>query len=225
MPRHSNRRRFLKSGIAFAAAGGLGLLPYTSAANHADEEKNFPVDNSLYVIGPIAGYAPQIGTLVTMLNYNRVTVINLTKSLSAADLDFLIDPGANTIGALLMHLAAVEKFYQINSFEGRQEFNAEEKKLWNAGLELGDSGRKEIRGKDVTFYHGLLEQGRQKTLQEFKKKDDKWLLAIDPIWSKEEKYNTYWKWFHVCEHEANHRGQISFLKSRLPGAKKAGTEG
>jgi len=225
MHQHSNRRSFLKSGISLAAAGGISLIPFTSTANQAAEKNNVRDENPLCVIGPIAGYAPQIGTLVTMLNYNRVTVINLTKSLSAADLDHLIDPGANTIGALLMHLAAVEKFYQINSFEGRQEFNAEEKKLWNAGLGLGDSGRTEIKGKDVTFYHGLLEQGRQKTLQEFKKKDDKWLLAIDPIWSKEEKYNTYWKWFHVCEHEANHRGQISFLKSRLPGAKKAGTEG
>lgn len=33
--------------------------------------------------------------------------------------------------------------------------------------------------------------------------------------------NNYCKWFHVCEHESNHNGQIKFLKSRLPGAKPA----
>ena len=27
------------------------------------------------------------------------------------------------------------------------------------------------------------------------------------------------KWFHVCEHESHHAGQIDMLKKRLPGAK------
>ena len=31
--------------------------------------------------------------------------------------------------------------------------------------------------------------------------------------------NNYCKWFHVCEHESNHNGQIKFLKKRIPGAK------
>jgi SAM-dependent methyltransferase len=31
--------------------------------------------------------------------------------------------------------------------------------------------------------------------------------------------NNYCKWFHVCEHEAHHTGQIAFLRKRLPGAK------
>ena len=31
--------------------------------------------------------------------------------------------------------------------------------------------------------------------------------------------NNYCKWFHVCEHESNHNGQIKFLKTRLPGAR------
>jgi hypothetical protein len=31
--------------------------------------------------------------------------------------------------------------------------------------------------------------------------------------------NNYCKWFHVCEHESNHNGQIKLLAKRLPGAK------
>jgi hypothetical protein len=117
-----------------------------------------------------------------------------------------------------MHLGATEKFYQINSFEGRQEFTEEEKQMWGAGMELGDLGRKEIKGHDVNYYLNLIDEVRQKSLAEFKKKDDDWLLAKDPLWSKKRPLNTYWKWFHVCEHESNHRGQISWLKGRLPGA-------
>lgn len=177
------------------------------------------------MIGPVSGYSPQIGTLVTMLNYNRATIISLVKNLKVDQLDFLLDPQANTIGGLLMHLAATEYFYQRNSFEGKQELSTEEQKTWGPAMELGDLGRKEIKGKEVSYYLDILEKGRKKTLEEFKKKDDKWLLAVDPVWSEKEKLNTYWKWFHVCEHESNHRGQISFLKSRLPGAPKTKGDG
>jgi uncharacterized damage-inducible protein DinB len=214
-----HRRNFLKAGVTAAVTAGFGTLPFVSAAN------GMLAEPSPFMIGPIAGYTTHIGTLVTMLNYNRVTVVGQVKDLSVTDLDYLLDPRANSIGALLMHLAATEKFYQINTFEGRQQFNAEESIFWNAAMRLGDEGRQKIKGKPIAFYLDLLEKGRKKTLDEFKKKDDKWLLAIDPIWSKKEKLNTYWKWFHVCEHEANHRGQISFLKSRLPGAKTTGPDG
>jgi len=58
----------------------------------------------------------------------------------------------------------------------------------------------------------------QKKLEgEFKKRDDKWLFAVDKSWPWGPT-NNYCKWFHVCEHEANHNGQIKFLKGRLPGA-------
>jgi hypothetical protein len=120
---------------------------------------------------------------------------------------------------LTLHLGATEKYYQINTFEGRQEYNDEENKIWGAAMHLGDEGRKSIKGHEVKYYLDMITEVREKTLEEFKKKDDAWLLAIDPVWSKEESFNTYWKWFHVCEHESNHRGQITWLKGRLPGAK------
>ena len=209
------RRKFIGK-TATVTAGLLGF----SGFNQSLLANEFPADESLFVIGPIAGYSPQIGTLVSMLNYNRSTIINAVNSLTVDQLDYLHDPKANTIGALVMHLGAVDKFYQINTFEGRQEFNADEKKFWNAAMNLGDEGRKSIKGKEAKYYLDIIGEVRQKTLEEFKKKDDKWLLAVDPEWSKKRPLNTYWKWFHVCEHESNHRGQITWIKSRLPGAKE-----
>src|SRR5688572_5083802 len=212
---HLIRRDFFKRS-ALAAYGIIGLSGFTT-----DEETTFLSAKDPLVVGPMEGYTPQLGTLVSMLNYNRRTIINTLNGLSMEQLDHLHDPGANTIGALALHLAAVEKFYQINTFEGRQDFNDVEKTTWNAPMELGDEGRQKIKGHDVNYYINILTEVRQKTLDEFKKKDDKWLLAIDPEWSKERQVNTYWKWFHVCEHESNHRGQMTWLKCRLPGAKPA----
>ena len=206
---HRARRNFLKTSAAITT-GLIGMtgLPTKTYALSAESE--------LFVIGPMEGYSPQIGTLVSMLNYNRQTVINLVKDLSVKQLDYLHDPQSNTIGALILHLGATDKFYQINTFEGREEFSESEEKIWGDAMSLGDAGRKNIKGNEVNYYLDMIEEVRQKTLDELKKKDDAWLMAIDPKWSQERPLNTYWKWFHVCEHEANHRGQMAYLRSRLP---------
>ncbi|GAA0190787.1 DinB family protein [Fulvivirga kasyanovii] len=206
-----DRRNFIKTTTAAVTTGILGLSGFgqtlqAGARSSADE---------LYVIGPMDGYTPQVGTLVSMLNYNRQTIINSIKGLSMEQLDYLHDEEANTIGALVLHLGAVEKYYQINTFEERQEFSKEEEKEWGAAMNLGDEGREQIKGHKAEYYIDVISQVREKTLEELKKKDDDWLLAVDPVWSKERPLNTYWKWFHVCEHESNHRGQIAWLLSRI----------
>ena len=210
---HIDRRNFLKTTTAITT-GLIGLSGFNSIEGH-----DLSKEDDLFVIGPIEGYSPHIGTLVSMLKYNRQTIINTVKDLTVEQLDYLHDPNANTIGALVMHLGATDKIYQINTFEGRQEFNESEKKTWEIPMKLGDEGRKKIKGQEVNYYLDLINEVRQKTYDELKKRDDKWLMAIDPEWSKERPLNTYWKWFHVCEHESNHRGQMTWLKSRLPGAK------
>ena len=216
-----HRRQFMK-GAAALTAGCLGLNHFANPLFAAPSSSPFAED--LLNIRPLEGYSPNMGVLVAMLNYNRSTIIRSIKNLKVEELDFLIDPKANTIGALVLHLGAVDKFYQINSFEGRQQFNDAEKKEWDAAMRLGDKGRAEIKGHDAQWYIDKITAVRQKTLNELKKRDDQWLFAVDPLWSnaKDGKINTYWKWFHVCEHESNHRGQITWLKGRLPGAKGGG---
>lgn len=205
---------------ALAATAGLTAFSQLArAAGHTDS----PTATGLYVIGPMEGYSPQIGTIVSMMNYNRNTILQLTKGMTMEELDHLHDPKANTIGSLIMHLGATDKYYQMNSFEGREEMTPAEKKIWESAMELGDKGRKEIRGHELKYYIDLITEVREKTLAEFKKRDDAWLLAVDPKFGDEKTpINTYWKWFHVCEHESNHRGQITWLKKRLPGAKDTG---
>ena len=88
-----DRRKFIKNSalVSTAFMGISGVRPFGPTTNSG---------NDLYMIGPIEGYSPHIGTLVSMLNYNRQTIINTVKSLTMEELDYLHDPGANTIGAL-----------------------------------------------------------------------------------------------------------------------------
>jgi hypothetical protein len=44
-------------------------------------------------------------------------------------------------------------------------------------------------------------------------RDDAWLeRSVTPA----PRINAHWAWFHVAEDEINHRGQIRWLRARLP---------
>jgi uncharacterized damage-inducible protein DinB len=211
-----NRRNFLK-GSAVLTAGlsplvGTLLLPATAEAS----------DSNLNLLGPRPGYTPQVGTFISLLTWMREAngVIAATKGLAKDELDYLIDPKANTIGALMLHLAATETYYQLNTFDGKKwgSWPDSVKQQWDAAMNLGDAGRKTIKGHDRDYYLSILQETRAKTLAEFSKHDDTWFLAADKDWPWGPT-NNYCKWFHVCEHEAHHSGQIAFLRKRLPGAK------
>lgn len=209
-----DRRGFLFTATSLVA--GMSILPQISCA----EGTKLPPE-SLHIVGPMEGYAPQVGTLLSMMNWMRATVLRSLEGLSTADLDYLYDSKANTIGAMLMHLAATEVFYQVNTLEGRSEPNEAEKKQWGAAMELGDDGRNTIKGNNLDYYLNALNEVRNKTKKEFKQRDDAWLMKVDPKFFGGQPTNNYCKWFHVAEHESNHNGQIKWIRGRLPGAKAA----
>lgn len=207
-----SRRTFLKSAAAFTtAASGLALL----------SQPGYSADSELNVIGPKPGYSPQLGTLVSMMTWMREAMLGSVKGMSQKELDFLIDANANTIGALLLHLAATDRFYHVTTLQGiaMKDLPESFKEKWGMAMELGEPARKGIKGHDLDYYLNILSETREQTLAEFRKRDDTWLMAVDKTWGWGPT-NNYCKWFHVCEHESNHNGQIKFLRKRIPGAKQ-----
>ena len=163
-------------------------------------------------IEPIPGYSPAIGRLVGMLTYARSTTLNAVEGLTVAQLDHLHDPESNSIGALLAHIAAVEKSYQVLTFEDRL-LSAEENQQLATALKLGEEGRRTLRGRPLQNYLDGLAQVRQDTLTALAARDDAWL---DRSVTQAPRINAHWAWFHVAEDEINHRGQIRWLRARLP---------
>jgi len=204
----ANRRTFLAS-MAVATAGMM--IPEAAGAAPAE---------GINLLGPKPGYSPQVGTLVSMLTWMRPAVTRPVKDINQANLDYLFDTNANSIGALLLHLAATETLYQINTFEGVsiKDLPKSYDEKWGPAMDLGDRGRKTIKGHDLKFYIDAMTEVRERSLAEFKKRDDAWLMTVDEKWFWGPT-NNYCKWFHVCEHESHHAGQIDLLLKRLPGAK------
>jgi Uncharacterized protein conserved in bacteria len=165
-----------------------------------------------YRIESLPGYAPMMGTLVGILTYARETTLAAVAGLSVEQLDHLHDDASNSIGALLAHFAAVERSYQCLTFEDRPP-NAKEMAMWHAALSLAAEGRAKLRGQPLEHYVRELADARRVTLEQLAERDDDWLARPVPAASA---MNAHFAWFHVAEDEINHRGQIRWLRGRLP---------
>lgn len=170
----------------------------------------YSIANAQYEIKPQEGFSPQIGIMVDMMEDLKDRITNIVQDLSQEETDYLFDENANSIGSLIMHLVANEVYYQMETMEGRS-WTEEEAEFWMAGASLGDAARDQIKGKSISYYLELWDQVRQKSLQGLKAKDDAWFAS-----NIDEGVNNHWVWYHVMEHSANHMGQISLVKNRLP---------
>jgi len=159
---------------------------------------------------PADGYDTQVGTMVSMLEDLKNRITRNVRNLNQEETDFLLDDQSNRIGAMILHLAATEKIYQVMTFENRR-YNTEEAAFWGTPMNLGNKGRRELKGKPMQYYLDKWDEVRAETLQRLKSKDDKWLAA--DISGRD--MNNHWAWFHVMEHQANHMGQINMLLKRI----------
>ena len=173
-------------------------------------------DKEKSLIAPVAGYSPHVGVLVATLQHCRVRTVEWVQDLTIYQLDFLYDATANSIGALLLHLAALEVAIQEYTFHGISLENPEWREKWGTAMCLGDRARREIRGHPADYYLDELQRIRARTLDQLRQYGDEWLWRESPWfdWTA----NNYWMWYHVYEDEINHRGEINWLKSRIPAA-------
>jgi hypothetical protein len=82
-PRLSGRRNFLKTTTAFTSAITVtALFPQTLYA--IDKT----VEDSIHIIGPKEGFSPQVGTLVSMLNWMRMVVLGSVTNMTKEELDY-----------------------------------------------------------------------------------------------------------------------------------------
>jgi hypothetical protein len=116
---------------------------------------------------------------------------------------------------LLAHVAAVEDVYRITTFEEREP-SPEERAGWGAAVDLGPDAWRSIGGRPASHHIDRLGAVRARTLESFRAVDDAWLDA-ERDHANGAAFTRHWQWFHVCEDELSHGGQIRWLRARLPG--------
>lgn len=210
-PKPVTRRAFAQTlGLCGLGVGTLAL-PHPAFAHPTPEPAADP--GNINHIGPVAGFTPQIGTLVSMLDWVSNTVILYNRKLTTEQLDYVFDKESNSIGSLMLHVAATEVIYQDLTFHNLQDFTPANRAKWGVAMELGDAARQQIKGNPLSYYKDAIDEARAVTKQEMKQRDDAWLLSGE---TKDWDWNNYCKWFHVTEHYANHRGQMTWYAKRLP---------
>ncbi|WP_400190198.1 DinB family protein [Hymenobacter sp. B81] len=148
--------------------------------------------------------------LLGMLADTRVTTLQRVEQLTAAELHWQYQPGWNTVGALLAHLAANEHYFRI-VFVGGRPLTAAENERWLPALDLGGYLPQLITHQPIEHYVALLAESRQQmlaalqglTFVDFTRR----LAAYDP----ETGADLAWVLYHLVEDEIYHRGQISLL--------------
>lgn len=142
--------------------------------------------------------------------YTRFGTETLVQTLSQNQLDYVHDHQSNSIGALLMHMAAIETQQQVWSFENRP-LNRLELDQWEDALRLGERARQTFAGFSIDYYLSTLNQVRERTLDYLREQEDSWLYEQVPS----KPTNQYCRWFHVVEDEISHRGQIKWILGRI----------
>jgi hypothetical protein len=150
--RNSNpmaRRGFLRS-TALISSGIIGMSMMPSVSHGAE----LPADERDNVIGPREGFAPQIGTLLSMMTWMRRIVLSPVMDLTVEQLDYVHDKNSNSIGSMLFHLAATERYYQIHTFEGKKwgDWNEQDKRRFDIAMSLGEEARKTIKGNSLDLF-------------------------------------------------------------------------
>jgi len=209
MQPRNNRRKFIKKSALWATGFATASLPTWA--------QPVKTNNGLFIVGPREGFTPRVGTLLSTMTMMRSMLVMQVESLTVKQLDFQVDQDSNSIGAMLMHLAATEKYYQLNTFKNMSwgSWGNDVKEVWDVPMNLGATARNQIAGNSIDYYLEQLEQVRAHTIEQFSNLDDAWLDKAEPFFGGQPT-NNHAKWFHVCEHESNHNGQIKFIKKRFP---------
>ena len=78
--------------------------------------------------------------------------IRRSKNLLVEQLDLIMQSSGNSIGALLKHIAAIEKVHQLISFQNR-DFTKEELEIWEDALYLGERVERSVVMKYSIMYN------------------------------------------------------------------------
>lgn len=105
-----------------------------------------------YRIRSVDGYTKKIGELVSMLEHTRAVTLGEVRNLSVEQLDLIMQSSGNSIGALLKHIAAIEKVHQLISFQDR-DFTKEELEIWEDALYLGEGVERSVVMKYSIMYN------------------------------------------------------------------------
>ncbi|MEW5875705.1 MAG: DinB family protein [Candidatus Zixiibacteriota bacterium] len=164
---------------------------------------------------PTPGLSPRLGLYFAQMEDVRRVTKRYLEGLTVDQLSWFPNARVESIGTLLLHIAAVE-FSWIQEDIARRPMPEE----WIIGFPIRFN-IPQISGKPLGYFLEKLDEVREETRQLLAgMTDDDLRRAVVPLDDAgrpdAKSYSIEWILYHLIEHEAHHRGQISQLKRLLP---------
>ena len=163
------------------------------------------------IIEPLAGYEPEIGQALWMLEDTRRRTLKTLDGLDPAALDWMPSGGHNTIGALLYHIAVIEAdWLYVEVLE--TAFPSEIEALFPYAVRDDAQLLSAVRGVPLDEHLARLAAVRRALLTAFQNMR---LEEFQRVRHFPDQYDVTpaWVLHHLMQHEAEHRGQIGELRS------------
>lgn len=160
------------------------------------------------------GYSPHLGYIVSEMISVRNETFRLTQDLSVKSLDFNFDDQSNSIGTLLLHIAALELKFQLDHFFDRP-FSEQEIKRFGGAFPF-NMDKRLVDSNPLEYYVDTLKEVRSTTLNEMKKLSDEWLEERFVLPNQQSLGNHLYLLKHIIHDELCHQGQIKLILKRLP---------
>lgn len=162
------------------------------------------------------GFTPEIGRFVAMLEDTRRRTKRYLEGLSAEQLAWYPNDTVESIGTILLHIAAVEHSY-IQEDIMRRPMGEE----WKIAFPLR-FGIPQISGRELSYFLEKLDSVREATETVLKSLTDndlkRMISPLDPgePGNQQIEFSIEYLLYHLIGHEAHHRGQIAVQKRLLP---------
>ena len=159
----------------------------------------------------------RLGVWVHVLEDVRRRTKRDIEGLTAEQLAWHPNPKVESIGTLLLHIAAIE-FSYIQEDILRRPMGEEWKIAFPIRFDMP-----QVSGEPLEYFVGKLDEVRAQTLEVLGGLSDADLgRMIEPLEPGDPEappveYSIEWILYHVAEHEGHHKGQIALLKRLLPG--------
>jgi len=174
-------------------------------------------------IEPVPGYPPRIGSYLAQMEDVRRRTIRYVEGLTTEQLSWHPKPRVESIGTLLLHIAAVEC-----SWIGEDIMRRTMGEEWKIALPIR-LGIPQVTGQPLAFFLDTLRAVRDQTKADLATLTDddlsRMVAPLDPgpASTPEHRFTIEWILYHILEHEAHHKGQIAVMKRLLPeGLEKEG---
>lgn len=176
------------------------------------------------LLGTPAGFrSDSVARFVWQMDEQRRALIDDTRGLSPAQIEWQLAPGMNTIGMLLAHIAYAEVHLGQVGLMGEAEGHAHDVigiREEDEGLSLAADGHPPagLAARPLEFFVDALHRARTHTRAAAARLSD---ADLERVVTRERAdgsrrvFNVGWVLYHMLEHEAAHRGQINLLRHLL----------